>query len=110
MPLHRNTTEVHIGDKKTFALVDTGASISVVSKEFFDKTCYAKSQMHESKYNVIKGVGGDRLLVLGRVVLEVKIGGKALEYPFHVIENIHHSLILGEDFFSNKLWNKNPPH
>ena len=36
--------------------------------------------------------------MLGVKQTDIKFGTLALTYPFHVIEDVHHSIILGHDF------------
>lgn len=79
-------------------MIDTGASISVINKELLDKTIYTGSNLSKPKFQMIRGVGGQKLSVHGTVKLPVKIRDKPFLYPLHVVENVHHSLILGQDF------------
>lgn len=79
-------------------MIDTGASISVINKELLDKTIYTGSTLSKPKFQMIRGVGGQKLSVHGTIKLPVKIRDKPFLYPIHVVENVHHSLILGQDF------------
>lgn len=52
----------------------------------------------------IKGVSGQKLKVLGKIVLPISFSGHVFQFPVHVIQSLHHSLILGVDFMqTNKV-------
>ena len=44
------------------------------------------------------GVGNQRLRLLGKINLNIKINGKCFEFEFHVIDTLPHSEIIGLDF------------
>lgn len=90
--------QISIRKTKTFALIDTGASISCVSQSFLSKTDLANSKLESPDFSFIKGVSGQKLRVLGKIVLPISFSGQEFEFPVHVIENLHHSFILGMDF------------
>ena len=46
----------------------------------------------------IVGVGGTHHPVLGVIEIDIKFGTLGLTYAFYVIEDLHHSIILGHDF------------
>lgn len=96
--------QISIRKTKTFALIDTGASISCVSQSFLSKTDLANSKLESPDFSFIKGVTGQKLRVLGKIVLPISFSGQEFEFPVHVIENLHHSFILGVDFMqTNKV-------
>ena len=95
----KNTVSVSVNDKKSNALCDTGASVSCISKHFFDKAFpNVKPNINPCHIKSIVGVGGTHHPVLGVVLIDVKFGTLGLSYPFYVVEDLHHSLILGHDF------------
>lgn len=95
----KNTVNVSVNDRKSNALCDTGASVSCISKQFFDKAFPAhKPNINPCNIKSIVGVGGTHHPVLGVVIVNVKFGTLGLSYPFYVVEDLHHSLILGHDF------------
>ena len=52
----------------------------------------------------IKGVSGQKLKVLGKIVLPISFSGHVLKCPVHVIQSLHHSLVLCVDFMqTNKV-------
>ena len=97
-PFHKNTILTTIGGKKTPALVDTGASISCLSKTFLDKTEYKDATLTPCALKEIIGVGGERHQVLGQTKIQLHIANVNISFPFYVLNTVHHSVILGMDF------------
>lgn len=79
-------------------MIDTGASISCVSQSFISKTDFSNSKLQSPEFLFIKGVSGQKLIVLGKLVLKISFSGHIYEFPVHVIKDLHHSFILGVDF------------
>ena len=96
--IEKNTIRVSVAGVKTNALVDTGANISCVSNSFLSKTNLFNDRLDRSNFSFIKGVTGQKLRVLGKVVLPISFEGDVHKFPVHVIENLHHALIIGIDF------------
>ena len=95
----KNTVTVSVNQKKTNALSDSGASLSCISKPFLEKTFLDnKSSINPCHIRSIVEVGGTHHAVIGVVNIEVKFGTSGLCYPFYIIEDLHHTLILGYDF------------
>ena len=95
----KNTVNVSINNRKSSALCDTGASVSCISKQFFDKAFLNdKPNINPCHMKYIFGVGGTNHQVLGVVEINVNFGTLGLTYPFYVVEELHHSIILGHDF------------
>ena len=97
----KNTVGVSINQLKSNALCDTGATISCVSKMFIDKAFPSeKTERVSSIYKSIKGVGGTSHPVSSSVKLSVNFGSVSFCHEFLVVEDLHHSLILGHDFLT----------
>ena len=95
----KNTVNVSVNKSKTNALCHIGASISCMSNSFFEK--YFPNQKPTIKLCQIKSivdVGDKHHPVLRVVNIEVAFGILGLKYPFYVVKDLHHSLILGHDF------------
>lgn len=73
----KNTVDVSINKKRTNALVDTGASITVVSALLLNKTSYANAVLTKPDFHFVNGVGG-RLKVLGKLDLPISFQGAIL--------------------------------
>ena len=87
-----------MGSTKTNALVDTGADISVMSKQFLNKTGFTHGQLKPASCKTIIAVNGQHVRILGKIQLCISIQNKSFNHLVHVLDNLHHSLILGRDF------------
>ena len=96
--MQKNTVQVSINGRKTNALCDTGASISCANKAFITKVLQTEANISPSHIKTVVGVGGEQHSVSGKIDLDICFSGVTVSYSFHVIENLHHSLILGLDF------------
>lgn len=63
-----------MGGSKTFALIDTGANLSVMSKQFLDKTPYSTRFSQPSIIRSVKAVNGEHVKVLGKLDILITIG------------------------------------
>ena len=92
---------VKLGDKRTYALVDSGADISLISKETFDKIP-RKNIFEFSTEDCIPlhAVSGHKLENFGTVVLQVKMAKFDKLYKFQIVEGMKNQCILGNDFLS----------
>lgn len=94
----KNTIPVWIGGRNTSALIDSGASVTIINKEFLAKTQYAQIRLLPPTFRSVKGASGKLLPVLGQIDLEIFINGKEYNFKAHVVDGIHHAFILGVDF------------
>ena len=99
--MHKNTVQVSINGRKTNALCDTGATISCANKAFIEKVLNIETNITPSHIHTVVGVGGEQHSVSGKIDLDICFHGVTVTYSFHVIENLHHSLILGIDFMTD---------
>lgn len=81
----KNTVDVSINKKRTNSLVDTGASITVVSALFFNKTSCANAVLMKPDFYFVNGVGG-RLNALGKLDLPLSFQGATFNFPVHVVQ------------------------
>ena len=93
--------QVSINGRKTNALCDTGATISCANKAFIEKVLNVETNITPSHIHTVVGVGGEQHSVSGKIDLDICFNGVTVTYSFHVIENLHHSLILGIDFMTD---------
>ena len=95
----RNTITVNIHNRNLQVLVDSGASVSCLSKITFDKFCKTNQLKPKiSKLSNVVGVGGERHSVFGEVDCPVNIDGLIVHQKFVIVENLHHEVILGLNF------------
>ena len=97
-PMHKNTISVKIAQCRTSALVDTGASISCISQALMYRSGLSREGIETCSLKQITGVGGEHHRVLGIISVPLVISGLCFPYKFYVLEQLHHSIILGIDF------------
>lgn len=98
--LGQNKVEITVKSRRTNALLDTGASITVASASFINKTSLARTSFLPATHPVIKGVAGARLTVLGVLTVPISIGGVKFSHPVDIIQDLHYPFILGLDFLN----------
>ena len=94
-----NLLQVRVGGNHIWAIVDSGATISVISREtaaLLDKCIISR---HAPEFSHVSGVGGDMLEVREKVLIEMYISNRKFEFFFHVIPGTN-AMILGMDFMS----------
>ena len=100
----KNTVSVSVNRQRTNALCDTGANVSCVSKSFYEKVSKIAKPKSLNQYISITGVGGTTHPVTGKILLDISFGSLIISHGFLVVEDLHHSLILGHDFLeTNKV-------
>ncbi|GFU46101.1 transposon Ty3-I Gag-Pol polyprotein [Trichonephila clavipes] len=92
----RNQLDVIIDKKPIRALVDSGASFSVISdnyRRFLKKVLFA-----DAKSVMLKVADGNFVRPIGKCVLRVRINNRELPFEFIVLSHCSHDVILGWDF------------
>ena len=91
-----------LGGRKTYALVDSGADISLISREAFDKII-AKNKSEFSTKNCVplQTASGHKIKNFGTVVLQVKLAKFEKAYRFQIIDGLKNECIIGNDFLSD---------
>ena len=79
------------------ALVDTGADVSLISEDVYNKI--GKRELSESSIE-LSTVDGGVLTVLGEIVIEIQIGSQRRLHCFCVVRGITTNVILGCDFIA----------
>lgn len=93
----KNKVHVFIDGVSTMALVDTGATISVMSVLF--KSLLGRKVMFRWDQNSsFRGVSGDSLYPVGVCNVNVSLGGKVFNAEFTVLPRSTHDVIQGIDF------------
>ncbi|GFY15694.1 retrovirus-related Pol polyprotein from transposon opus [Trichonephila clavipes] len=91
-----NQLDVIIDKKPIRALVDSGASFSVISdkyRRFLRKVLFA-----DAKSVMLKVADGNFVRPIGKCVLRVRINNRELPFEFIVLSHCSHDIILGWDF------------
>ena len=89
---------VTIEKRKTVAVVDSGASVSIVDQCFVNKL---SATLETTPVPRIEAVNGDLLPLVCHVKLNVQLGGRIIPHKFYVLEGGSSSvttLVLGNDF------------
>lgn len=93
----KNKVHVLVDDIPTMALVDTGATISVMSLNF--KALLGQKVMFSwNNISTFRSVSGDTLCPIGVCTADVCLCGKVFTTEFAVIPRSTHDVILGIDF------------
>ncbi|XP_054711098.1 uncharacterized protein LOC129220690 [Uloborus diversus] len=91
-----NHLEVMIDNHPVRALVDSGASSSIISDQFRH---HLRKTMFPTKDKVfLKVADGTYVQPLGKCVLRLQINGRIQPFEFTVLPSCSHSVILGWDF------------
>ncbi|UYV62540.1 hypothetical protein LAZ67_2000988 [Cordylochernes scorpioides] len=93
--LSQNIVDVTIDDKTFPALVDSGASFSVISDHFRQQH---KKTMFSDAGMTLRVADGKYLVSRGRCTLRLEINGLVQPFEFIVLPSCSHDIILGWDF------------
>ena len=95
------TAPVQIGKSQCNALVDTGATKSIISEEYFQQLMLPDLNQI---YNVdIGSASGNKFKILGLTKCNFLMGNHSYTYDFVVCKNISRPFILGIDFLRQNL-------
>ena len=95
------TVPIQIGNSKCNALVDTEASKSVLSEEYFQQLMLPDLKQI---YNIdIKSASGNKIKTIGVTQCTLSIGKHSYTYDFVVCKNLSRPFILGIDFLRQHL-------
>ena len=91
-----------IGNIHNFSLpflVDTGAAITGISQNLWDKfPALAKGTPAQPLINSVKSVSGQSLTVTGVATVPFEIDGKIYSHQANIIKGVTYDVILGKDF------------
>ncbi|XP_065067478.1 uncharacterized protein LOC135693031 [Rhopilema esculentum] len=79
-------------------MLDTGAAVTVVSKEVFDQA-FPKANLQESNVQLVSA-SGDPLKVIGKTEMILALGHLQVTFPVTVIDNFRFQCLLGNDFMA----------
>jgi len=92
----KNLISVTVNKHKITALIDSGASVSCISRKFADKAGIKFAQ--NMNYELLRSADGRDLQVLGSADLTVGLRGLLVPYQFFVIDGLSYNVLLGIDF------------
>ena len=98
--VHGNYVNVNFKDVSVLALVDTGASISIICLNLLDKIdCNLRTKIRTGKWNHVRLADHkSKIELLGEISLKFKIGLKQVTHNFQVVDSMSYWAILGLDF------------
>ena len=103
---------LQIGELKTAALLDTGASINAISSKFF-RSLYQQLKIIPTNRKVVSA-DGNSLGAVGKVNLKFKLGKVIFIDRFAILDNLKWDIIPGLPWLSNYRigcdWNKDGKH
>ena len=91
---NRNFIRVIVGGEPYLALLDPGATISLVGPRIFNNY---RDQLQEST-DQVKGVSSAPTIVQGTLKILIEINGQPGSLRFRAVEEIKHDMISGMDF------------
>lgn len=99
------TLNMELNNKQITALIDTGATMSLIRKSFIETDVNIK----KSKNCSITGFNNGKIKTLGTVDITPTLLNMKMTFKFHVVEdkNIEYPMIIGIDFlqkFNMKLY------
>ena len=97
--LNKNKMNIRFGKHSVQCLVDSGATISAVSKHLLSRVAPEANVTPASLSNIV-GVCGEIHKVLGQVELEFECEGLFFKQLFYVFEHLHVSILVGLDFMT----------
>lgn len=79
-------------------LIDTGAAMSVVKKELFDRiTPLNEQQLRQGPVSTARAANGSIVPLLGTVVAPMTLGGREFKHRVYNAQDLTHEVILGSD-------------
>ena len=95
--MDRNFINLQVENDIVKCLVDSGASISCISRHLLHKV---NPSAKIGKPTIFSGVGvcGEIHRVLGETVLDLKFGQQIIQQKFRIFETLHAKILLGLDF------------
>ncbi|XP_064631689.1 uncharacterized protein LOC135489979 [Lineus longissimus] len=87
-----------VNDQSTSMLLDTGAVVTLISSDLWDRLDSAKKPLEPAMGSLMSATKED-LQILGIVDADLQIGSMVYCHPVVVVEKLSHSRLLGSDFF-----------
>ena len=97
----RPHVDVNVESVKVKALVDSGAGMSIVALDVFNRIPF-RWKLHKVPLDPnlrLASASGQDLQIVGRYAFKLELLGRTVYRPFYVVNNLsHHAMILGIDF------------
>ena len=93
---------IRLGDMETQALVDTGASTSLLSIKFLEKIPLShRKKVDLENIPVFKSVSGDSITPKGQYDIPITLTNETLNHKFFILDHLDEGCILGIDFLTH---------
>ncbi|CAG2254521.1 unnamed protein product [Mytilus edulis] len=96
-----NLIKIRVANHSGMAMVDSGATISAISADFYYANLHKKVTLEKASL-LATGASGASLRGIGTIKVPIEIGRLTMQQTFHIFENFTHSIILGLDFLDNQ--------
>ena len=95
-----NFVLLKVNNTVTKALIDTGANHSCVSASFVKRLRLHQNVRNARSCSRLFTADGKPMTVRGTVDLSLNINGLLIPFYFHVVEHLHHNVLVGIDFLT----------
>ena len=95
--VHENTLRIKIGHLNSVALIDTGATLSILRESLLDKLNPRNVKYVKPTFSVVYGIGSQQHEITTKIEADFFIEGHKFTQGFHVMKN-QYPVILGLDF------------
>ena len=92
---------IYFGTCFVNALIDTGAEISLMREDVFNRIPSENVFEHSPPTCSLWGVTGHQLEVSEKVVVKFRLGHSQVKHEVHVVKDMAKQMILGIDFLEN---------
>ena len=98
------TVEGEIVSHTVQLLVDTGACVSAIDKQFLTEI-YGQFPpiMNADSLPFIQTVSGEKVPVLGKISIPLQLHGRKHSCEFHIMRGLAYDAVLGRDFLQNNV-------
>lgn len=94
----KNIVFIQIDGCNISVLVDLGVFVLIINRDFLGKIFYVNDELLLLEFNLVKGVSGRLLLVIGKLNVEIFINGQSYLFMVYVVDGLYYVFILGVDF------------
>lgn len=98
---NRYYATISVLDRKYCGLLDSGATVSVISKSFYDKLKLLGMSAHDCPREIVSTADGSKHAISLEIYLPVCFSRNYHVVSFFVMDNLNHDIILGMNFFKS---------
>ena len=96
MPVLKGAVQISEGTKRIKILIDSGAAISLISRELADKLLKAGAKIAQEKGLRIKVASGERAVLNETLTLPLQLGGQWTDpIKFFILKNLPFDVLIG---------------